>query len=136
MEMSSLLIAKGVKVQAFLDINASVIGQKNGLAVFHPQEMHLSRDENTVVIFSIVMDKDMRCDVFNFITRCGFNKILDAQSIRCMLVNFRMNQATLQEYLMIEKERIHQAAANRDGAAHREVVIGEFFARDFAGGIN
>ena len=33
-------------------------------------------------------------------------------------------------------ERIHETAADGDGAAHREIVVGEFFAGDIASGVN
>ena len=33
-------------------------------------------------------------------------------------------------------ERVHEAAADGDGAADGEIVVGEFFARDFGGGVD
>ncbi len=86
-EMLALLKRSRIDVKAFLDVNAKAIGSVDGTAVYRLEDYDSTR-ENTVVIFSIVCDKDLRRTIIDGINAAGFECVIEAQSIRCLSVCF------------------------------------------------
>lgn len=86
-EMLSLFTSHGINISAFLDKNAEKIGSIENVPAFTLENYPYIKSGKTV-IFSIVCDKDVRESIMSDIKRQGFENIIEAQSIRCLYVNF------------------------------------------------
>ncbi|MCR4925395.1 MAG: FkbM family methyltransferase [Clostridiales bacterium] len=86
-EMFSFLKESGITVSAFLDRNAQKLGSVMSAEVFSLESFNQDKS-NTVVIMSIVCDKDIRKKILSDIKDAGFSNIIEAQSIRCLMVDF------------------------------------------------
>ncbi len=87
-EMFQLLSESGIRVEAFLDRRALEIGSLFGLPVYRADDPAIagSTKRNCHVLLSIVADKTEREEALGFIRQCGFERVADGQSIRCLLV--------------------------------------------------
>ncbi len=113
-EMFRLLAQHGVRVDAFLDKKALQIGSTLGLPVHRADDRSFdgSVKETALVLFSIVLDKTERGEILGYIRQCGFENVLESQSIRCLLVyadDFGCRDID-GEYLMNHKIAITRAA--------------------------
>lgn len=84
-EMLYHLRRAGFATAAFLDRRASEMSTIEGLPVFSAAEAPFDR-RGCAVIFSIVMDKDSRRGVIDDLKLLGYGQIVEAQSLRCLLV--------------------------------------------------
>jgi len=74
------------KVMGFLDQN-DAMDTFLGLPVRRAEDKEFSREDSTVVV-ALVLPYKEREGVFAFIRECGFEKVVDAQSIRCRYVPY------------------------------------------------
>ena len=74
------------KVMGFLDQN-DAMDTFLGLPVRRAEDKEFSREGSTVVV-ALVLPYKEREGVFAFIRECGFEKVVDAQSIRCHYVSY------------------------------------------------
>lgn len=86
-EMLSLFSSNGITAEAFIDKNADTIRSVENVPVFSLDNYPYDKSGKTV-IFSIVCDKDIRRKIISDIRMSGFEKIIEAQSIRCLYVNY------------------------------------------------
>ena len=78
------LYQDNIPVTAFLDIN--VKGTLFDLPVYKADEYTWNKEG--IVIAAIVKPYAVRQEIFQFIKDCGFESVVDAQSIRCHSVNY------------------------------------------------
>ena len=80
----------GIQVKAFLDIKAQPGDTLLGIPVYRADDQLIDAaiKHKSVVVVALVKDHATRTEVFGFIKRCGFDEIVDAQSIRCHSVRF------------------------------------------------
>lgn len=100
----------GVKISAFLDIKSKPGDKLFEIPVYKANDKAISAGDKkgAVVVTAIVKDYKTRQRIFNFIKRCGFKTIIDAQSIRCHLVNFddKLPADTISEHIKKQKADI------------------------------
>jgi FkbM family methyltransferase len=82
-----ILSQKGDRVAGFLDQNAEAINSLMGLPVRKAEDPTFPRKDSTVIV-ALVQPYKERERIFAFIRECGFEKIVDAQSIRCHYVPY------------------------------------------------
>lgn len=85
-EIYHLLHVNGIEIEAFLDAKAAQKKQLYGIDIYTAQEFPREKRQQCVVLFAIVMDKMERIQVMDFIKECGFQSIIEAQSIRCLFI--------------------------------------------------
>lgn len=83
-EICTVLKAHNIYPKSFLDINK--IGTLEGIEINHPDAY---RYKNSVVIFSIVLNKSKRIKIEEYIKEIGFSKIIDGQIIRAMYIELQ-----------------------------------------------
>lgn len=113
-EIFQMLCEHDITVSAFLDKNGSPDARLCGRPVCQANDASIDLCEraSSVVLFSIVMDKKERLEVMDFLTACGYRELLEAQSIRCLLVrneNSRNGELD-RDGLLSQKEPILRAA--------------------------
>jgi len=74
------------KVVGFLDQNEA-INYFLGLPVRRAEDPAFPREDSAVIV-ALVLPYKEREEVFAFIRKCGFEKVVDAQSIRCHYVSY------------------------------------------------
>jgi FkbM family methyltransferase len=79
------------KITGFLDQN-DAISTFMDLPVRRAEDKEFSREDSTVVV-ALVLPYKEREEVFAFIRECGFENVVDAQSIRCHHVPFSSDPA-------------------------------------------
>lgn len=93
----------GIVVQAFLDIKAQSGDMLFGIPVYRADDglIDARLKEECVVVAALVKDHATRHEIHEFIRACGFNEIVDAQSLRCHWVYFdnKPESSTLFEHV-------------------------------------
>lgn len=84
-EMLHYLRQAGLTVSAFLDRRAAEISSLEGVPVFTAEQCPVDT-RGCVVLFSIVMDREKRYGVISHLHDLGYTKVIEAQSLRCLLV--------------------------------------------------
>jgi len=99
-----------VKVNTFLDIRAKPGDQLFEIPMYKADDksLDIKTKEEAIVVAAIVKDYKTRESIFKFIAQCGFNTIIDAQSIRCHSVDFdnKLATHTISEHIKNQTEDI------------------------------
>lgn len=100
----------GVMVSRFLDIKAQPGDTLFGIPVHRADDELLDAvdKQKAVVVTAIVKDHATREGIFDFIRRCGFKTIIDAQSLRCHSVYFdnKPTEDTISDHVKNQSEDI------------------------------
>jgi FkbM family methyltransferase len=88
-EIFNILTENSINVHAFLDIKANSGDSLFNIPMYKAEDKCISDNikNEAIVIFSIVTDKITRSSIIEYIKKCGFKNIINAQSIRCRFVN-------------------------------------------------
>lgn len=119
-EMLRHLRAAGLQAAAFLDRNAAVIREREGIPVYRAEEAPFLM-ETSAVLFCIVMDLEQRQKVLSWLRQLGYPLVLEGQALRALLVQ-PDDQAdeSLAEYYHNRRGRIESARALfQDDASRR-----------------
>lgn len=111
LEMLHHLRREGISVSAFLDQRAAELPSAENIPVYTAEQAPFNR-EHSIVLFCIVMDKEARRVVIERLTELGYGHVIEAQSLRCLLVqpDDRLEE-TISQYYRRNSDRIKQAEA-------------------------
>ena len=109
LEMLHHLRREGIPVSAFLDQRAAELSPLENIPVYAAEQAPFDR-ERSIVLFCIVIDKDARRAVIERLTGLGYAHVIEAQSLRCLLVqpDDRLDE-TIFQYYRRNSDRIRQA---------------------------
>lgn len=109
LEMLYHLRREEISVSAFLDQRAAELSSVENIPVYTAEQAPFDR-ERSIVLFCIVMDKEARRAVIEHLTGLGYVHVIEAQSLRCLLVqpDDRLDETISQYYRRIS-DRIRQA---------------------------
>jgi len=94
-----------ITVSAFFDITAKEDEKLFNIPVYKADDVFTdSWKKNVIVIVALVKDYSIRKQVFDFLNNCGFNNLIDAQSIRCHLVDFDVNYCLCKDDILKAKD--------------------------------
>lgn len=123
-EMLSLFGSYGINVSAFLDINAAKIKSVQNVPAYTLENYPYDKNNKTVV-FSIVCDKDIRKKIIENIRNTGFKNIIEAQSLRCLYVNYSDGYVPDAE---MDHKKISAAYALMSDEKSRQIFINNIYA--------
>ena len=113
-EMYNLLSKYGIKVSAFLDKAASDNEQIFDVPVYRADERYIdsTTKKEAVVLLSIVARTDIIHGITEFIKTCGFDNVIDSQSIRAQLIypDDCDNKIIGIDYYLQNKDKINRVA--------------------------
>lgn len=137
-EIYYFLKENGIDICAFLDLRADEIREYCGKPVYNLNNSILKQQKNeAVVLFSIVMDKDVRKKVMEEIKKSGFRYIEEAQFYRSIQVvpdDFKSDGA-LENYYVKRKNKIREAYGFLEDEKSRAVYranIKAHFLKDYS----
>lgn len=109
LEMLHHLRREEISVSAFLDQRAAELSSVENIPVYTAEQAPFDR-ERSIVLFCIVMDKEARRAVIEHLTGLGYVHVIEAQSLRCLLVqpDDRLDETISQYYRRIS-DRIRRA---------------------------
>lgn len=108
-EMLHHLRRFGVTVSAFLDRRAENLSRMEGTPVLAAEQTRFDRS-NCAVLFSIVMERDERGKMLNMLHELGYGRVIEAQSLRCLLVQpDDLSSGTIFDYYQSRSGVIQQA---------------------------
>lgn len=108
-EMLRHLNQFGVNVAAFLDHRAETLSCVEGTPVLAAKQTRFDRS-NCLVLFSIVMERDERCKMLDALHSLGYERVIEAQSLRCLLVQpDDLSGGTIFDYYQSRSGEIRQA---------------------------
>lgn len=136
-EICLFLRDNGVDICGFLDQRAAEIKEYCGKPVYSlEEEMPAKKCEDTLVLFSIVMDKDVRRKVMNEIRESGFSHVEEAQFYRSIQItpdDFQGRE--LGEYYIAKRDRIREAYEALNDEKSRRIYCANLkahFCKDFS----
>lgn len=112
-EIFELLTTHKKKIIGFWDRNAVAGSQLFGCSVWNfdniPETLKV---KNPTVVFAIVMDLEERKVVFSELYQAGFTNIVEAQSVRCFLVqpDDKLESDSMRDYYNRKVQQINKAA--------------------------
>lgn len=131
-EIYELFKRCNISVSAFLDRNAGAMGKICNTPVYTLENYPESRADKTV-IFSIVCDKEVRKKIISDIISSGFKEIIEAQSIRCMYVDFSADYNKETDYIT---DRIEKAYNLLSDSKSRDIFLNNIYSHlsgDYSG---
>lgn len=136
-EICLFLRDNGVDICGFLDQRAAEIKEYCGKPVYTLEEApEAKKRENTLVLFSIVMDKDERRKVINAIEKSGYSHVEEAQFYRSIqIIPEDLLGRELGEYYIAKRDRIREAYDSLGDEKSRRIYganIKAHFCKDFS----
>ncbi|MBQ7248528.1 MAG: hypothetical protein IJS21_00685, partial [Deltaproteobacteria bacterium] len=121
LEMLHALRGEHIEVAAVLDRRAGELSALERVPVYTAEDAPFDRSES-VVLFSIVMDKEQRERVIAWLRSLGYRQVIEAQSLRCLLVQPDDRGAeSIREYYRNRMRRIQDAESLFTDARSRAI---------------